>query len=197
MRRPAVLTFISRKRRRATRRAIFASSTSSHTMSVRSSDPDTMSPFDRTATHKTCAPRCVDEQSTRGSTGRRCRASLVCPVSVRRALLVVSHTLSVWSLDPDTTQPNGRTPTHVTCAPRGVDEQSTRCVDWTPAPHVARVPDQCPEALAGRRVPHLERSVVRPGHDAAVRQDGHAIDLRPSRRRRASIARFDWTPAPR
>ena len=40
------------------------------------------------------------------------------------------------------------------------------------------MPGQRPEALAGRRVPHLERAVQRPGHDAAVRQDGDAPDLR-------------------
>ena len=117
MRRPAVLTFISRKRRRATRRAIFASSTSSHTMSVPSLDPDTMRPFDWTATHRTCARR-------------------------------------------------------------GVDERSTRCVDWTPAPRVGRVPAQRLDALTARDVPHQER-VARAGHDVAVRLDGDAIDLRP------------------
>ena len=58
-----------------------------HTLSVRSSDPDTMRPFDRTATHKTCAPRGVDEQSTRCSTGRRRRAQDVCPLSVWRVFL--------------------------------------------------------------------------------------------------------------
>ena len=63
MRRPAVLTFISSKRRRATRRAIFHS-TSSHTLSVLSLDPDTRRPFYRTATHRTCVPRGVDVQST-------------------------------------------------------------------------------------------------------------------------------------
>ena len=136
MRRSAVFTFISSKRRRATRRAIFPS-TSSHTLSVRSADPDTTVPFDRMAT------------------------------------------------------------THWTCAPRGVDERSTRCVDWTPAPRFARVPGQRPEALTARHVPDLERAVVRPGHDAAVREGGDAPDLRPSRRRRAIDARFDWTPAPR
>ena len=64
MRRPAVTTFIPRKRRRATRRAIFASSQSTQTLSVPSYDPDTTRPFDWTATHETCAPRGVDEQST-------------------------------------------------------------------------------------------------------------------------------------
>ena len=131
MRRPAVLTFISSKRRRATRRAIFPS-TSSHTLSVRSADPDTTVPFDRTATQ-------------------------------------------------------------LTCARRGVDERSTRCVDWTPAPRCVRVPGQRPEALTARHVPHLEREVARPGHDAAVRQGGDAPDLRPSRRRRAidALCRLD------
>ena len=62
MRRPAVLTFISSKRRRATRRAIFPS-TSSHTLSMRSSDPETTLPFDSATTHRTCAPRGVDERS--------------------------------------------------------------------------------------------------------------------------------------
>ena len=64
MRRPA--TFISSKRCWATRRAIPRASflsTSSQTMSVRSHDPDTMLPFGRAATHRTCARRDVDEQS--------------------------------------------------------------------------------------------------------------------------------------
>ena len=52
----------------------------------------------------------------------------------------------------------------------------------TPASHGARVPGQRPEALAARHVPHLERAVVRPGHDAVVRQREDALDLRPSRR---------------
>ena len=55
--------------------------------------------------------------------------------------------------------------------------------DWTPAPRPARVPAQRLEVLTGRSVPHLERPVARPGHDAAVREDADAIDLRPSRRR--------------
>ena len=59
------------------------------------------------------------------------------------------------------------------------------------------MPGQRPEALAGRRVPHLERAVVRPGHDVAVRQDGDAPDLRPSRRRRGIDAMFERTPVPR
>ena len=78
MRRPAVLTFISSKRRRATRRAIFPSTS--------------------------------------------------------------SHTLSVWSYDQDTTRPFGRTVTPRTCAPHGVDEQSTARFDWTPVPRMASVP---------------------------------------------------------
>ena len=198
MRRPAVLTFISRKRRRATRRAIFASSTSSHTMSVPSLDPDTMRPFDWTATHRTCARRGVDERSTRGLTGRRRRTESMCPRSVwRHRSLDASHTLSVLSPDPDTMLPFKRTATLRTCARRGVDEQSTRCVDWTPAPRRARVPGQRPEAPTARRVPHLEFVVARPGHDVAVREGGDAPDLRPSRCRRAIDARFDWTPVPR
>ena len=70
--------------------------------------------------------------------------------------------------------------------------------DWTPAPRWARVPGQRLDAGAGQRVPHLERAVLRPGHDAAVRQGGDAPDL-PSSRRRRAIERVvsDWTPAPR
>ena len=101
------------------------------------------------------------------------------------------------SYDPDTTRPFDWTATHETCAPRGVDEQSTVRFDWTPAPHSVRVPAQRLEALTARHVPYLERVVVRPGHDAAVRQDGDTQDLRPSRRRRTIDAPFDWTPAPR
>ena len=123
MRRSAVFTFISSKRRRATRRAIFPSTS--------------------------------------------------------------SHTLSVLSPDPDTTRQFGRAATHVTCARRGVDERSTLWFDWTPAPRPVRVPGQRPEALTARDVPHLERFVARPGHDAAVRQGGNAVDLRRSRRRPA------------
>ena len=130
MRRQAVFTFISRKRRRATRRAIFASSTSSHTMSVRSNDPDTTSPFGRAATHRTCARRVEARRRRAVSTGRRRRAPLACPRNVwRQAPVDASHTLSVPSPDPDTMRPFGMTATHMTCARRGVDdvdEQSTR-----------------------------------------------------------------------
>ena len=76
-------------------------------------------------------------------------------------------------------------------------ERSTARFDWTPAQRPVCVLAQRAEALAARHVPDHERVVVRPGHDAAVRQDGDAVDLRPSRRRRAIDARFDWTPAPR
>ena len=199
MRRPAVSTFISCKRRRATRRAIFHS-TSSHTLSVRSFDPDTRRPHGSATTQLTCARRGVDEQSTCGLTGRQRRASSVCPRSVQRHRpLETSHTLSGWSPaprtyapvigaegpDPDTTLPFDMTATHLTCARRGVDEQSTARFDWTPATHGAHVSAQRPEALTARDVPHLERFVARPGHDAAVRQGGNAVDLRRSRRRPA------------
>ena len=168
------------------------------TLSVRSVDPDTMRPFGSAATPLTCAPRGVDEQSTHSSTGRRRRASLVCPVSVwRHSPLDTSHTLSLRSHDPDTTWPFGRAATQLTCAPRGVDERSTARFDWTPAPRPVRVPGQRLAAVTGRHVPDPERAVVRSGHDAAVRQDGDAKDLRPSRRRRAIAARCGWTPAPR
>ena len=162
-------------------------------MSVWSPDPDTTRPFGRTATHTTCAPRGVGEQSSRCSTGRRHPAQFVCPVSVWQSPLDTSQTLSVLSLEPDTTRPFGRTATQMTCAPRGVDEQSTRCVDWTPAPHGSRVPGQRPAAPTSRHFPDPERAVARAGHDAAVRQDGDANDLRPSRRRRAidALCRLD------
>ena len=83
------------------------------------------------------------------------------------------------SYDPETTRPFDRTVTQLTCAPRGVDEQSTRCVDWTPAPRHASVPAQRLAAVTGQSVPHHERVFVRPGDDAAVREGGDAIDLRP------------------
>ena len=197
MRRSAVSTFIPYKRRSETRRAIFASSQSTQTLSVRL-DPDTTRPFDRTATHETCARRGVDERSTCGSTGRRRRAVPVCPLSVRRHRpLDTSHTLSVWSLypPPETTWPFDSAATQLTCARRGVDERSTCCVDWTPAPCSVRVPAQRPEAPTARHVPHLERVVPHPapGNDATVRQGGDAVDLRPSRRRRAidALCRLD------
>ena len=149
-------------------------------MSVLSHDPDTTRPFDRTATHLTCARRGVEDRSMRGSTGRRRRASLVCPLSVRRHSLVDTfHTLSVRSHDPDTTISFDSATTHWTCAPRGVDERSTARFDWTPAPRVVRVPGQRLAAVTGQRVPHLERVVARRGDDVAIRQDGDALDLRP------------------
>ena len=246
MRRQAVLTFIPFKQRRAIRRAIFASSQSTQTLSVRSRDPDTTRPFDSAATHETCArrgvdersmrcstgrrrravrpyppytrnvwrqapvdgsqtlsvlsrdpdttrssgraatpstcaPRGVDEQLTHGSTGRRRRAESVCPRNVWwQAPLNPFQTLSVLSHDPDTMRPFGRTATQSTCARRGVDERSTRCVDWTPAPRCVRVPAQRPAAPFARHVPDLERVVARPGHNVAVRQGGDAHNLRPS-----------------
>ena len=67
---------------------------------------------------------------------------------LRHSPLEASHIMSVRSLDPDTMLPFDRTATHVTsCAPRGVDEQSTVRFDWTPAPRIARVPGQSMEAL--------------------------------------------------
>ena len=54
--------------------------------------------------------------------------------------------------------------------------------NWTPAPRCVRVPVQRVQAPFARHVPDLERAVARPGDDAAVRQGGDAIDLRPSRR---------------
>jgi hypothetical protein len=112
----------------------------SQTLSVRSADPDTTRPFDSAATHETCARRGVDERSTRGSTGRRRCAPFMCPLSIRRHSPVdLRHTLSVLSL-ADTMRPFGRMATQLTCACRGVDERSTRCVDWTPAPRCVRVP---------------------------------------------------------
>ena len=100
--------------------------------------------------------------------------------ATRRAsfLSTSSQTLSVLSCDADTMSPFGRAATHWTCAPRGVDEQSTHLFDWTPAPRWALVPAQRLEAGAGRRVPDLERVVARSGHDVAIRQRGDAIDLR-------------------
>ena len=94
-------------------------------------------------------PLTVRGKSTRGAAGRRRRAELVCPCSVlRHSPLEASHIMSVRSLDPDTMLPFDRTATHVTsCAPRGVDEQSTVRFDWTPAPRIARVPGQSMEAL--------------------------------------------------
>ena len=62
--------------------------------------------------------------------------------------------MSVPSSDADTTQPFGRTTTHQTCAPRGVDERSTRCVDWTPAPRFVRVPAQRRRAAEARKGSH-------------------------------------------
>ena len=56
----------------------------------------------------------------------------------------------MWSSDPDTTRPFGRAATHVTCAPRGVDERSTARFDWTPAPRSVRVPGQRRRAAVAR-----------------------------------------------
>ena len=178
MRRPAVLTFISSKRRRATRRAIFPS-TSSHTLSVLSHDPDTTVPFDRTATtHWTCAPRGVDERSTRCSTGRRRRAGYVCPVSVRRhSLLDTSHTLSVRSHDPDTTRPFDSATRHWTCAPRGRREQSTARFDWTPAPRCVRVPAQRRHAAEARKGSHGLRNKCSNTVIAFILRESHSYYL--------------------
>ena len=90
----------------------------SHTLSVRSPDPETTRPSGRAATHQTCAPRGVDERSTHGSTGRRPRAAPLCPRNVwRQAPVDTSHTMSVRSPDPETTRPSGRAATHKSCAP--------------------------------------------------------------------------------
>ena len=81
------------------------------------------------------------------------------------------------SYDPDTTRrPSGNTATLRTY---NEDTSSQSTVDT--ATHPTRVPFQRRHALAGRHVPHLERVVVRPRHDAPpVRKHGNAIDLRRS-----------------
>ena len=59
------------------------------------------------------------------------------------------------------------------------------------ATHAMRVPFQRRHAFAGRHVPHLERAVVRPRHDAPpVRKHCNGIDLQ----RRHIITRVQWTP---
>ena len=59
------------------------------------------------------------------------------------------------------------------------------------ATHGGRVPFQRRHAFAGRHVPHLERLVLRPRHDAPpVRKHGNAIDLRRSQ----IITKVQWTP---
>ena len=110
----------------------------SHTMSLGLSNdpPDTTWPLGRATTHETCAPRGIDEKSMRYSFGRRRRASCVgprctshsvwrhSPLDTFQTLRALREDLGVISRDPDTMWPFGRTATHVTCARRGVDEQS-------------------------------------------------------------------------
>ena len=165
----------------------------SHTLSVRSNDPDTTLPFGRAATHQTCAPDCSDALFA--------WTPAPCPVRVPGQRLETLTARHVPHHERVVVRPG-----HDVAVRQGGDALDLRpsrrrraidaLFDRTPAPRVKRVPGQRPEALAARHVPDLERGVVRPGHDAAVRQDDDAIDLRPSLRRRAIDARFDWTPAP-
>ena len=157
------------RRRRKTRSVACARASGGTVRSTRSTPPHAGHPARTrrgrsTARRRTRPAPVAASTSNRRvvSTGRRRRAQFVCPVSVpRHRPLDGSHTLSVLSLDPDTTRPFDRTVTHLTCAPRGVDEQSTRCVDWTPAPRPVRVPGQRLAAPPARRVPHTG-TVVQP-----------------------------------
>ena len=105
------------------------------------------------------------------------RTVFECPSSVAtHSPVATSHTLSVLSPDPDTTcRPSGNTATLTTYdEDTSSQEYSGRC-----ATHPTRVPFQRRHALAGLEVPHLERGVLRPRHDAPpVRRDGNAPDLR-------------------
>ena len=135
----------------------------------------------------------------RGLTGRRRRASLVCPVSVwRRSPLVAFHTLSVLSSDPDTARPSGRAATQLTCAPRGVDKQSThgstgrRCRAWRVCPR--SVPRHSP--LHGFHIlsvlsadPDTTRPFGRAATQLTCAPDARTLCLTGRRRARCSCAR--------
>ena len=114
-----------------------------------------------------------------------------CPFSVATHLPVAtSQTLSVLSPDADTTRrPSGNTATLQTY---DEDRSSQKYYKkWTPQTHVARVPFQRRHAPADLDVPHLDRVVVRPRHDAPpVQGDSNTKDLRRSR----IITKVQWTP---
>ena len=169
-----------------------------HTLSVSSHDPDTTRSFDSATTHRTCARREVDERSTRGSTGRRRRASRVCPVSIRRhRSLDTSHTLSVRSYDPDTTLPFGRTATHETCAPRGVESNQPRCS----TERRRRAADMCPRNVWRHSLVDASHTLsdLSPDPDTTRPFDRTVTHKTCARRGvdELSTARFVWTPAPR
>ena len=90
----------------------------------------------------------------------------------------IPQSLSVLSPDPETTRrPSGDTATPLTYNEDPVHKSSTQ--SGRRAPHVTRVPFQRRHAFARRHVPHLERVVPRPRHDAPpVRKHRNAADLR-------------------
>ena len=112
-----------------------------------------------------------------------------CPSSVATHLPVAtSQTLSVLSLDPDTMRrPSGNTATLETYD----EDTSSQKYSGRRAQHGPRVPFQRRHAFAGLDVPHLERLVDRPRHDAPpVRRDSNAPDLRQSQ----ISTKAQWTP---